>query len=601
MRNRLLLTVAAVSAGLAMLPVAPAAVHAVDQVTPVESQARSMADRSNPRLTGVPEILDGYAYLHWEGLAADAVISSVSVVDERYGASVSGSAGDLNLSFSEPDEPYISVYGANSENGVVGGEFQLVVVYADGSVDRVAQAISTRPAKQKDAYEPYLDDGAFTVDEPATRELRSLPDGARITVVFSPANWDVEVVGPRSLRVVAHEELEVWDTRTGISLAVAYPDGTSETVRLMVSAETRSIEPAPRPTSTGSPIVTTETRVVTTTVPVEEETGKPRFDKTELDFRSGRVETLRIIGIDPASVDHIEILDQNGWPYRRGQVGILHFRESSSNYRQEDKTAFRVWAETQESPETIDMTVVARVVYTDGGTRDVESKMRITPPFVPRCDSPELDFSSVEPGERSTVTLTGLPAGWPVSIQEVSRGSAARVTADGNLEVIVPKEAHDLRISLQYPCTGDPAQEVGLEEYWSTPWTFVSVSTETFTTTNTPPATVETSVETETVIKTTTTPAAARTTVTTAVPTTVISTVNGTPVTVTNTEKVTVTNTEKVTVNNTEKTVVVQTAEASRVNKVLPIVAAVLSLIAALGGIFATALNIPELRALMPF
>lgn len=238
MRNRIIVAATAVATGLAILPATP--VFAEDKVSGVTAQAGTMAERSNPHLVGIPEVLDGYARASWGGIASDAEISSVSVTDTFGNASDYSFAGGLYIRVSDPEGPVLGLNGAASEDGTVQVEHQFVIVYTDGSIDRTSQKFVLRAAKMKDAYHPYFENPTFEPGKTQTRELRSLPEGSRLTVISAPEGWDVEPVGPRSIEVTPNNEAFY---TAQISVVVSYPDGSSETVHLPVGIEYAQPQP----------------------------------------------------------------------------------------------------------------------------------------------------------------------------------------------------------------------------------------------------------------------------------------------------------------------------------------------------------------------
>lgn len=273
MKYRSLVITTAVASGLVVVPFTINPVLAAD-LAPSELLAGSMADRSNPSLKGIPSEVKGaddFYNLRWDGLAADATISSVSILNDYGHASGSGFNGGVYLSFPGDRAPVFSLdYGARSENGTVRGEFPLVIVYADGSIDKVTQVIETRPSKQKDAYQPYIEDESFAIGKLERRLLHSLPDGARVTVVSAPEGWQVSLAEPKVLEVVPGSENRTYGS---ISLAVTYSDGTSETVTMNAYSEPAR-EPLPeelpvpgdRPNNATETVEQVTTSKVSTTV-----------------------------------------------------------------------------------------------------------------------------------------------------------------------------------------------------------------------------------------------------------------------------------------------------------------------------------------------
>lgn len=554
---------------LSTVPALPSQTFAPGAVAEISSKG-SMADQSNPRLVGFPQKANPYENfrLSWEGLSTEAKISSVSVLSDKGLVADSDYGNDIRLRTSAP----YGVYGyltnwVQSEDGVARAEFPLLIVYVDGSIDRVTQAAEIRPIEQKDAYQPYLRNHEFQGGETSVRQLSSLPAGSKLNLISAAEGWTARIAGPDSLEITAPQTDD--NFRGHVSLEVTYPDGTIETLNIPLE---RNWEPIPQPPKPGKGDDSDgESSLL----------DKPGFDKTELDFSDemSRRQTLRVVGLKKVPVQRIEVLDENGWGYQRGQIGILELDPIRGSYGDEpESNGFYVWAHDQESPDPVVVNVAVRVIYADGTTEDVKSPIRVKPYVPVKCELPEFDAASVKPGQKSIIKMTGLPADWPVLIENLNRGSAARITEGGDLEVLVPKEQDRLRLDLSFPCTGDRTRGMNYGTEIDMPWR------ESFPPRPLEPANPDDKPK-----------APATTTVTSTVPTTVVSTVNGTPTTVSK-ERVIISE-----VPVTEKTVVVEPGEPSQNDRTLTIVTVFLSLIAAIGGIAATLLNIPGVRAHLPF
>ncbi|UIZ92122.1 hypothetical protein JZY91_10775 [Corynebacterium sp. CNCTC7651] len=536
-----------------------------------------MADRSNPRLIGVPEVLDRHTRLEWEGLADDASISSVSILDPN--GYFSAFQGDLYLGFSDPMRPHFSQSdNAATEDGILRGEFILAVVYSDRSVDQFKQFFETRPSKQRDAFQPYIESEPIAFNDPKLFELRSFPDGAQAKVLTTTAGWEAETVGDRGLKVTRAGE----SPQDGvISLAVSYPDGSSEAIAIRVQGTSIWDYPEhPKPKPGPGP-----------SEPVAQELG---FDTLELDLTdpyAPRDRSVRIVGLREVPVQRVEILDANGWGYSRRKEGIFEFHSG----RHGTQIAVKQTG-APESPSFVPVKLNVRVVYTDGLAEEFSETLRIKPEYQVRCDRPEFDLSSVKPGEANLLEVQGLPNGWPLRVTDVVDGAAARIQEDGKLELIVPEDLEWFEIDLEYPCTGEPEHMTGSVLYFSSaPWVRPTTTPSTSTTskavlplapeTGTAPtvSTITTTVRETSHVTTVVNNTTIVNTVVSEAPKTIVSTVREAPVTLA----------------NTEKTTVIKPTEPSGSSKATTIVTFVLSLIAAVAGLAATALNFPTVRTLL--
>lgn len=561
MKKRMIAISAALATGTALLSPLPIQLGAVDA-----AEASTMADRSDPRLVGFPKVANPFEGfdLQWTGLSADSKISSISVHRADGWVADRDYQDDISISVSASNELRGYLHeDVRSEDGIARAEIPLLVVYTDGSIDRVTERVEIRPSLQRYAYQPYFRDNEFPGGKATSRNLSSLPSGSKVTLISVSAGWQARIDGAGTLEVTAPTSDPVGGS---VALEVTYPDGSVEAVRVSV------VRKWDTPSNPGLP----DNEVPEVTY------DKPGFDKSELDFsEEGSVpQKLRVVGLKNVPVDRIEILDENGWGYRRGKIGIVEFEPIRSLYGEvSDNRSFYAWAPDQESAEPVEIQMAVRVFYTDGTTEDVKSPIRVKPRVQLKCETPVLDASLVKPGEKSIIKMTGLPEGWPIVIDNLSSGAAARVTDTGDLEVIVPRAQDRLGLELSFPCTGDESKGMGLSTSIPMPWRE-----------SVPPRPFEPAPNPEDLPLTRPT-----TTVTSTVPTTVVSTVNGTPTTVTK-ERIIVSE-----VPVTEKTIVVEPGEPSRSDRTLTIVAVVFSVIAAIGGITATLLSIPGVRAHLPF
>lgn len=241
MKSRIIVAATAVATGLAILPATP--VFAEDENIGVTAQTGTMAERSNPRLVGFPEVLEGYVDASWGGLAEGAAISSVSIINEFGEVSHSSKLNGLYVNVSDLNRPFLGPSSAATEDGIVRAEHEFVIVYADGSIDRTTQQFEVQPSRMKDAYSAYLENTQFEIGKTDTRELKSLPSGSRVTLLNAPDGWDVQLVEPRSLKITATTQIYLGS----IDLAVIYPDGSSETVNVRVESVPAPFQPYPQP------------------------------------------------------------------------------------------------------------------------------------------------------------------------------------------------------------------------------------------------------------------------------------------------------------------------------------------------------------------
>lgn len=250
-----------------------------------------------------------------------------------------------------------------------------------------------------------------------------------------------------------------------------------------------------------------------------------------------------------------------------------------------------------------------RIDFTDGSSKQFSQSFTLRPEKQSLAYHPFFD-SNFAAGVQTTKELRSIPDGSSLEIEAVPEGWEAKVAGSTSLTVIPPagdSSAGSIAVAVTYPDSSSEKVNVYVSSF-SRPEAGVTGFPVPQTTKMLPPTTTVTDKPTVFVtylpttvtqtIPTTVTETASPSTVATmtkSVPTTVVSTVKGAPVTVTN-ERTIVSE-----VPVTEKTVVVQTEEPSTAAKVLPVVTVVFSIVAALGGIIATALNIPALRALLPF
>lgn len=286
-----------------------------------------MADFSNPSFSALPQPIpadtssgnraNARAYL--QGVPAEAEISQIQIIEN---GKIIGQSEFIGQVYIRPYNEYLYVsvddLTRDQEPTFVDGKFRLtrtfLVTYTDSSTDSFDQTFTIVPP-QSVAYEPGLENSVFAPGKTSIRTLNSLPADATVRVVSTSGGWSVESNG---------QTISVTPPATGREgaaiLAIAYADGSAETVSVDLVSGHPAESPTAPATSAQSPAKTTS--VITTvtqkanpvTTTVTEVVEAPESAATVTLTEKAEVETVTTTVSKPstASVETVTRTDSFG-------------------------------------------------------------------------------------------------------------------------------------------------------------------------------------------------------------------------------------------------------------------------------------------------